>query len=289
MATTKFNLIITDTAQILKATRANATLDAGTYTSAMLARYANRAIREFLIEKLVTLTPFQFAEAYPEYVQESGALTLAAGVVAKPSDSIYILEVRQGTTRFARVQQKDVEGLVTQIGGVVANRTMIPSATRPFFWDDGGNIHTLGITSGDIVARYVVVHQDIAPSIASAGVGKYGTSIGLATYTAATNTLAGATMSVNFAVTDVNKNIMLLSTGTIKVYLGKIASYISTTSVTLAGDGLPTTNLAADDITAILVSDVDITDLKLNEYWHPEIVQRCVQMALADAKNTQLS
>ena len=277
MATTKFNLIITDTAQILKATRANATLDAGSYTSAMLARYANRAIREFLIEKLVTLTPFQFAEAYPEYVKESGALTLAGGVVAKPTDAIYILDVRQTTTRFSRIQQKDVESIITGI-----NRIMVPSATKPFFWEDGGNINTLGVTSGNITARYIVVHQDISPITGSTSSGT--SNSGSGTWVSSTRTLTCA-MDRSFSSNDINK--LIAFGGTTVGYIGIIESVTNGTTVVLRGDGLPG-NFSPSKV---LLSDTtpDSNDLKLNEYWHPEIVQRCVGMALADAKNTQLS
>ena len=277
MATTKFNNIILDTARILKAARTLATDDAGSYTSALLTRYANRSIRKFLIERIQQLMPFQFAEAFPEYVKESGALTLTAGLTAKPTDAIYILEVRQGSTRFSRVQQKDVESLVTGI-----NRTMVPSATKPFFWEDGGNINTLGVTSGNITARYIVVHQDISPITGSTSSGT--SNSGSGTWVSSTRTLTCA-MDRSFSSNDINK--LIAFGGTTVGYIGIIESVTNGTTVVLRGDGLPG-NFSPSKV---LLSDTtpDSNDLKLNEYWHPEMVQRCVQMALADAKNTQLT
>jgi hypothetical protein len=217
-------------------------------------------------------------------VKTSGALALVAGSVAKPTDCLYVMNVNNTTYGFPRISQKSVEGVVTGI-----NRVIVPSATKPFFYEEGGNIKTLGVTAGNITARYIVVHQDMAPSLSSAGSGKYGTGITTAIYTLATRTLSAATMSAAFAAIDVSKRITFI--GEVQVYWGRIASYVSATSVILSGDGLPPWNIGMGDIHAILVvdNDNDTADLKLNEYWHPEIVQRCVQMALADTKNTQLT
>jgi hypothetical protein len=72
------------------------------------------------------------------------------------------------------------------------------------------------------------------------------------------------------------------------IYFGNIESFVSTTSVVVRGDAIPAGNLAS--VTDVLVSDVqETTDLKINSYWHAELIDRSVRYGIADAKNNVIS
>lgn len=62
------------------------------------------------------------------------------------------------------------------------------------------------------------------------------------TWTASTKTLVSP-MTTNFASTDVGK-LIVFSDASNNVYMGTIATYISTTSVTVTGDNLPSADIA---------------------------------------------
>jgi len=95
--------------------------------------------------------------------------------------------------------------------------------------------------------------------------GKYGTT---GTFTASTRALV-ATMDSSWSSVDIG-NLVILRTGT-TVYLGTVESYVSTTSVVLVGDNLPSTNVASfDTITMVGTtptgSVISIASLRLLRY-----------------------
>jgi hypothetical protein len=284
MATTKFNSILMDVATRLKSPRAYATYDvdlngnASVYTSALLTKHINRAIRDLLKEKYESMGDAVFMESFPEYVRTSGVLTLAAGVVAKPVDAFMVVGMSVSTyaVKFDHVKQTIVDDIRTG-----REKQIVPSATRPVFWDESGVINSLGLLAGNVVMKYIVTHQDIVPVISS-GTGNWLTGSDGA-WTAATRLLAG-TMHASFATTDVNKRVMFRnSTNT---YEGRIESRGSNTTVVLIGDNLPAGNITTGSVLAIMVSDTDSdsSDLKINSNYHAEIINKAVEYALMDAK-----
>lgn len=290
MATTLFNSNIIEFASRMKDARTSAAIAGDTsanggptrYTSAQCARYENRSIRDLLLEWFQKLGPDHFEELFPEYVKTGSAITLVAGVVAKPVDAFIVLDLKKsdGTVKFRRLEQKLVQDVIMNTDGLI-----VPSPTSPVFYEENGNIVALGITSGNVIPRYIVTHQDIAVSTVSAGNGKIKTGGGTL-YTQATQTIGICTMNVPFAAGDENKRIMFVDTsaGTV-VYYARIASVISATSVSIYGDGLPPGDLFAATIPTVIVADNDITDLTLNQYWFGEVIERMIKFAMEDAKN----
>ncbi len=286
MSTTKLNQIITDVARLLKHPITLATDDtdltgnASPYTSTLLTRYVNNAVRDLLLENYRSYGDRAFMELFPEYVKTSGVLTLAAGVVQKPTDAFLVLNMKlsDNSVFFTRIKQSVVEDIRSG-----KEKLIVPSATSPVFWDEAGSIYTLGLLAGDVVMRYIVTHQDILPITVVASHGNWLTGANGA-YTAATRLLAG-TMNSNFAAADKNKFVMF-RTAT-DTYCGRIESRVSNSSVVVIGDNLPAGNIVAGSVLAIIVSDVepDSSDLKINQYWHKEIIKRAVDAAMQDAKN----
>lgn len=280
MATTKFNAIILAAARRLKTPRAAATTDVEPYTSAILTEYANRAVRDMLTEHLKGMGEARFAEFFPEYVKESGALALSTGVTAKPSDALLVLDVVNDTKtlKFYKLAQPSVQSVRAGI-----DKLIVPSATRPVFFEENALIQTLGVTTGNIIARYIQTHQDISPIITAAGNGNFNTAAG--SWTASSRTLA-ATMNAAFVAGDMNKRIMFRSATV--VYAGWIERQVTAGSVVVRGDGLPTANITAGNVIDVMVSDLDpdASDLKLNAAWHGAIIDRMVALAMADARVT---
>lgn len=281
MATTKFNNILLAGARRLKDARTDPTPNGDAnarYTSVQLTEYANRSVRDYLVAKLVELGPDGFADKYPEYIKTSGVLTLAAGAVAKPADAIVVADLMLSdlSKTFSRIAQGRVANV--KVG---KDALIIPSATKPVFWEEGSNVNTLGILAGNVIARYIVTHQDILPSTAPVGNGNFNSASG--GWVAATRTLS-APMNVAFVVGDVNKNVMFRSATV--TYSGKIDSRTTPSDVVLSGYNLPAVDIAAPGVVQVIVSDQgpDPADLLLNDNWHSEIINRIVQYGLADAK-----
>lgn len=275
MATSKFNGILTEIFQRLKDPIANGTLDGETYTNKLMRDHCNRAVRDFLIERIVQFGERGFAEAHPEYVKTGGAITLTAGTVAKPIDCFSVIDLYvSGGVRFTKIEQYQVADIVNGTNPVV-----VPSGTSPVFWEEGSNIYTLGVITGNVTPRYIITHQDISPTINSSTNGNWGST---GTFTASTNTLV-ATMNSSFALADVNKKIFFRSSTT--TYSGYIARYTNATTVALAGNNLPSIDITT---VQIIVSDAspDSTDLLLNPYWFGEIVERTVSYALKDSTSS---
>jgi hypothetical protein len=277
MATTRFNNVILAAARRLQDGRSSAGSDGVRYTSALMAEYANRALRE-IGRGLWERYGEKVAEAAPELVKESGALTLsAAGVVALPADVLAVLEVAEadyGLTLF-RVPQSRILSVKAGKDGAI-----VPSVTRPVWWIEGTDLHVLPVTYQEtVVVRYVMEHTDIAVLTTAAGNGNFNTAQG--TYTAATRVLA-ATMNANFVAGDVNKRVMFRSATV--VYEGRIESRTGNGTVVLVGDGLPAGDVAA--VIDVMVSDVspEVTDIKLGAYLDGEVVERMVAMGLKDAR-----
>jgi len=101
-------------------------------------------------------------------------------------------------------------------------------------------------TFADLLAREYLIEQVCVVD----NTGLYLT--GAASYAAASATLT-AVMNGNFQTTDIGKLVVMRS-GT-SFYLGQIASFVSTTSVTLSGLALPSTDIGSlDDVLAINTS-----------------------------------
>jgi hypothetical protein len=286
MATRYFNDIILAVARRLKSPRTlatdnNTTLGiTATYSSAVLADYVNRSVKDMLIDCYKKFGVKYLCQMFPEYIKTSGSLTLQAGCVVKPADCFIVMNLKtsDNTIEFKKLTQEQVENVRTG-----NEKLIVPSATRPVFWEENGSIYTLGVTTGDVVARYIVLHQDILPISTVATNGNWLTGSDGA-WTASTRLLSG-TMAVAVVAGDVNKKI-LFRTAT-KVYGGRIENFVSAGSFNVSGDGLPSGNITSGSVIAILISDndVDSSDIKLNIYFHSEIIDRAVQYGLADAKN----
>jgi hypothetical protein len=274
VSTLIFNSVLRAVARRLKAERTLATDDAGAYTSVLLTEYVNRAIKDLLIDKYLQLGDDRFRTLFPEYVKTSGALTLSGGVVAKPNDAFVITNLStSGGIEFKKLKQSQVEDVRRGTEMII-----VPSASRPVFWEEAGNIYTLGVTSGDVVARYIQTPADITPSTVSAGNGNFNTATGA--YTSATRTLV-VSMNANFTASDINKTIIFRSATV--TYLATIESCSAVNTVVLrAGNGLPAGDVAT--VAQVMVSDLQSEDLKINPYFHADIINRAVAYGLMDAQ-----
>ena len=279
MATTTLNTLILQASRMVQEARTNAGVGGDTgmrYTSANWADYVNKALRDFLADKVVTLGVEKFALMFSEYVKTSGVLTVASGVVAKPSDALWVMAVAKSdyTLWYDRVAEEDVVSVQTG-----RNAMIVPSASRPVFWESDGNINTLGLTSGSIVCRYIVSPSALSVITSAAGSGKKNTANGQ--YTAATRLLQ-ATMNSGFASGDENRTVMFWDNAASKVYFGQIASVKDADEVYLTGDGLPAANIAAGSVTIVLMEQLRDPDVKLLPLWHGELLQRIVKYAMSD-------
>lgn len=280
MATTTLNTLILQASRMVQEARTDAGVGGDTgmrYTSANWTDYVNKALRDFLADKVVTLGVEKFALMFSEYVKTSGVLTVASGVVAKPSDALWVMAVAKSdyTLWYDRVAEEDVVSVQTG-----RNAMITPSASRPVFWESDGNINTLGLTSGNIVCRYIVTPTALSVITSAAGSGKKNTANGQ--YTAATRLLQ-ATMNSGFASGDENRTVMFWDNAASKVYFGQIASVKDADEVYLTGDGLPAANIAAGSVTIVLMEQLRDPDVKLLPLWHGELLQRIVKYALSDA------
>lgn len=163
MATTKLNnLIIAVSRRVGDArTDASSAGDSGRrITSALWVEYVNQALKDLLMEKFEALGVDGFADAFPEFVKTSSALTLTGGSVAKPADAWVFVELLKsdGSIRFERVESSRV--LQVKYGH---DPLQVPSATEPAFYEEAGNVVALPSSVGTwtVVGRYVVTPEDL--------------------------------------------------------------------------------------------------------------------------------
>jgi len=290
MATTKLNSVIVAVARKLQDERtdASASSDTGTvYHSVLLTEYANRAVRDLLREKFLALGKEGFAGLLPEYIVESAALTLDAGSVAKPVGAWFVLDLYKSdkTIKFEPLEPDEVGSVLTSEAGL-DNAT----ASRPKFYEEGSNIKTLGLTSGNVIARYIKAHQDLTVITGASGDGK--SSSDTAAYTATTKTWDADIYNTFAVAADAGKPMMFRTASV--VYFGTIVSVTNVAPdegdplghcyIVLEGDGLPSGNVAS--IVESMIADMGPldSDLKLNENWLGEIIDRMVAMGEADAE-----
>ena len=283
MATTRFNDNVLAATSRVKDARSDPT-SAGDanhrWTSAQWARYENQSIRDLLIEWIQKAGLEGFQIMFPEYVKTGTTLVPSSGAVAKPTDAFRILDLKDTSTgliKFRVLDPKLIQDVVTGQDGDI-----VPSPTVPYFYEENGYIWLLGLTNKSVTPRYIITHNDIAISTVAAGAGNYSTSHGAYAHT--TQTLSGLTMHSDFTVADVNNRIMIYDNNALAVYYARIASYVSTSSVTIEGDGLPAGDIASP-YAQVYVATNDINDLVLNPYWYGDIINRMVEYALQDAKN----
>jgi hypothetical protein len=288
MATTNLNTLIRAAARKLKDERTSPASSDDTghvYSSALLTEYANRAVRDFLRDSFKALGKDRFAELFPEYIKQSGVLTLASGLAAKPSDAFLVIDLfvsdlslkfdPLGESKVAQVQVSDA-GLDNA------------SATHPKFWDEDGSIKTLGVTSGSVIARYISIHPDLSVITTATSAGTVYTTAANLSYTAATKLLI---IDGELHIFDTNiptNQVIQLWTST-TVYTGRVSSYHITiggdAEVYLDGENLPASDIVPSNLLGIAISGSgpNPNDIKLKEYWHGEILERMVQMGEADA------
>jgi hypothetical protein len=283
VATTRFNTNIIVAAQRLKSPRTDATttgdVTGARYTSVLLSRYQNRAIREIILKKIEELGE-RFASVLPEYVATSGAITTpSSGIFTKNADVISFLELVSSSIVFQRVS---VDVLKIAMGQDYVYRD------GGQFYEEGRQVKLIPATQTTVTGRYVKQHIDIVPTNdpQAGGGGKVGTT---ANYTAATRILTCADTFVpsKLASTDIGKIIVFCDAT--KVYSGRIESLDGTHPTyiaVLSGDNLPTGNITSNGVTKVLVveSSIDGQDILLPDLWDGRIVDLMVQYGLADAK-----
>ncbi len=286
MATTRFNSIIVAAARSLQAERTTAGPSgdsaANGFTSAVLSDYANRAVRDFIRDTFAQLKE-NFGNLIPEYVKRA-TLTLVAGVAALPSSAWLVLDVQTSdhATKFTKLESKEVDDVMAGQDGM-----MDPSASQPVFWQEGLNLYTLGVTTGNVIVRYIMKHEDITVVTASTGNGTIYTTAANLTWTAATKILTVAGQLHMFGGADETNKIIIFRTAAI-VYIGRIVSYRITIGsdceITLSGDGLPGGDIAAPNIIEFVVSDFspDVNDILLNDQHFGDIITRMLAMAHVD-------
>lgn len=295
VATSNFNSIILASARKLKDERTYPTSAGDTgkvFTAAVLAEYTNRAVRDFLTAQFIKLTEAlgqaaakeEFARRFPEYIATSGSLTLSSGSVAKPTDCWFVLDLSKSdlSLKFEPLEPDEIGSVLVSDAGLDN-----ASATHPKFYEQGTTIKTLGVTSGDVIARYIRFQTDITSVTGTAGNGHIFTDAAYVTWTAATRLLSFniAGSPSGYTASDIGK-VVSFRTATV-AYVGIIEAVNSSAdpiTVTLRGDGIPSGNIAAPDIIDIICADVGPvdSDLKLNANWYGEIIERVVAMGEAD-------
>jgi len=290
MATVVMNDLILKAARKVQEYRTSAAIggDSATFrfTSADWTDYINRAVRKYLKERLDLLGVEGFRVLYPEYEKPSGVLTLAAGAVAKPSDALVILNLAKSDLSIFYEMLPRERITAVQTG---RDTEIVPSATKPVFWEEEGFIKTLGLTTGNVVARYIKTHTDVLPIASAAGVGVKNTAAG--EYTVATQLLSAPTWSRTLQSTDANRRLMFYDNAAGKVYYARAKTIPSVASVVIEsvdGSVLPAANIAAGDVTIVLMEETANEDIVLNKMWHDEIVERVFGYAIADWEGSQL-
>lgn len=165
MGTPRFNKNIIECSRLLSDERTDATAagDTGkTYKSVVLSGYQNRAIRQLIRETYypdgINPNPLKMQTDLPEYVREATG-TLSSGGLGKAEDVWQVMEmVTVGGVVFHKLVS-DI--LRIKVG---ADRNRVPSANNPYFYEEGRGVRTLGVTSGDVLMRVIMQHQDIAPA-----------------------------------------------------------------------------------------------------------------------------
>jgi hypothetical protein len=285
MATSVLNSLILKASRMVQEMRTSAAATDDTdrrWKSENWTDYVNRALRDYLQEKLQELGLKEFMKMYPEYVKPSGVLTLVSGSVAKPTDALIVVDLVKSdlSVYFERLDPTEVESVRTG-----ANPLYVPSATAPVFWEEDGKIKTLGQISGNVIAKYIATPIDLVVITAAAGNGKRNTFSGQ--YTHATRLLQG-TMNVPFAAGDENRKIMFYDNSAGKVYYGRIASVkdsdeVYVDEVVPGAGGLPAADIAAGNVTMIMMEQVSDPDIALKNFWHGELLNRIIQYAMADS------
>ena len=278
--TSRFNSNILTAARRLQDARSDASAngDAGRrYKSIIWQDYENRAIREIIFETFKSLG-VNFGGLIPEYMKTSGTLTVSGAKTVRPTDSWIVTELVDSNKKVKFVSLSDDEVLDVTIG----KRTLlIPTDENPCFYQERDSIVILPSATKieSVIARYIVVHQDIVVNTSSSTNGNY-LATSPAAWVGSTRRLT-ATMNVPFAVTDINKLIMFKNNGI--VYTGRIESYILGNLVTIIGDGLPAATFANVDMVMVGDNNPDGSDLILKATWDSVIVDKMVQYASQDA------
>ena len=274
VATERFNQNIITVSKRLQDARSPATIldDTGKrYTIARLEQYENRAIRDFVRDKFKELGT-SFGTDIPEMIKTSGNLPTASGVVVKPGDAWRVLTLRtEAGLRIDRIPDDEVDAVRT--GTSLIN----PVAARPGFWEEGENLYLIpSSVSGNVIARYIISHQDIAVITTAAGNGKWNTANG--TWAALTRKLT-ATMNNAFIASDKNKRIAFRDATTARY--GFIESFVDADEVIVNGNALPTSDIAV--VAQVMVIDLaETTDILLDPTWDSEIVDRMFVIAKQD-------
>ena len=283
MATTRFNNNILEASRRVQQLRTSAGADGDTgangilpTSSALWTAYENRAVRDLIREIFEKEGAVGVYAKIPQYVLETTAFAVTTSV-ALNADQWHILELTDATKAIEFYRLKN------DILKVLGNRhgTIIPSATRPVYWEEAGSLFVAPAGSAfSCIARYLRTHQDITVNTAASDAGNFSTGTG--SYTASTKTLAIA-MNANFVSTDINKRIFFRSAA--NVYAGIIDTVPGVGSVTLRGDGLPTGTIAGPGVIHAILSSLsaDPNDLILPNALDGEIIDRMVALARTDA------
>jgi len=293
MATTLFNLNILAAARkrLDKRSSAGPGDDTGhVYSSGLWSEYQNRAVRDILKLLYDSVGEKDFGNIIPEYMVTSGSLSLVGGVFAKPADCWHVVDLVKSdlSVKFHKLKSSEVEDVRAGQNGVI-----VPTATRPVFWEEGPNIYTLGLTSATVIARYIKTHQDIVVSVAPIDAGhKYLTAANIE-YVAATKTLriTDTLPAGGWVAADANRDLVFYTAS--QVYKGRIVSVTLDSGpdhidIVITGDGIPATNISASNILAVVtpaISGSDDADLKLNGNFFGDLIDRMAAFALEDSKN----
>jgi hypothetical protein len=287
MATTRFNSNILAAARRLKDERSSAspTDDTGhVFSSALLSEYENRSVRDVLKKVYDDLGEKAFGNVFPEYMLTSGALNLSAGALVKPADCWHVVDLVKSdlSVKFHKLKSSEIEDVRAAQNGVI-----VPSATRPVFWEEAASIYTLGLVNATVIARYIKTHPDLVVSTDAVGNGKIHTTAADLDWHASTKVLEVAGTTTFVIDADVGKMIIFRTAAV--VYVGRIASVsapTTATEITVSGDALPAGNIHPSDIIEVLVSDLwpDGTDLLLNPNWYGAIIDSMVAFGLEDLK-----
>ena len=226
-----------------------------------------------------------FVKLFPEYVKESGTLVLSGGKVAKPTDAFLVIDLMMTdlSLYFDPLDEKKIAQVKVSDAGLDN-----ASATHPKFWDDNGYINTLGVTSGNVTARYITTPPDLSVITAAANSGTAYTTAANLTYTASTRLITD-TGGLHIFDTNIPTNQVILFWTASTVYSGRVSSYHSTVGgdmqIYLSGENLPASDIVAPNLLgfAITGSGPDSNDLTLNPLWHGEIIERMAAMGEKDS------
>lgn len=127
------------------------------YTAAILTAYQNDAIKSIVAE-LIREKGIEVARDLPELIKTSTGLTVTTGAASLPADSAKAVEVYSSTQYYWPIPLNSSPAKAAS----GSDPFITPSATRPYWYEEGQQIKVLGGATANIYVRYVQAPADLA-------------------------------------------------------------------------------------------------------------------------------